>query len=261
MPALVSEFDGGQYHQALNEQQIATAAATIAQFHAAQAKITLPTDADRNPEHDGAKTRNDAVGDYLKRLGAAEKNLHQASKDALDANVANKTRHLPKGLMHSDLRPENFLFSEGDTSMTLLDLERVKPNGELLFDLATFISKSVVIAELQHQIPPKHEEKIAAFLKSYHEKRPLTADEVKALPEYIQSRTFYVTALRSGLEKTKPDLYIDLDTGLNIQTSLQQYLDKTNFKDMLGVDEKTQEAERSDPMRLVNPAMGKAKGF
>lgn len=259
--ATISQFIEGKYHKTLSETHLKSAATEIAKFHAAIDKVTPPDEKDFNPKNDSAKTRKDTIGDYMERLKAEGVDQNNpttlVSKTAFDDNVANKDRNLPKGLTHGDLRPENFLFSEDGNDMALLDLERAKHGGEMLFDLATFISKSIVIAELQVDSSPESQarvaQKVEAFVKSYNEKRPLTPDELEALPEYIQSRTFYVTALRSGLAESKPELHIDVKTGLGIQDNLQQYLQRTNFKEMLGVDEKAkvQDPEPLGPERFI----------
>lgn len=170
----VVDGDSGTY-EGINDDQLISLGASLARLH----KLAW------NPQ-EGSKTNNTTyILDVYNQFSGAEIEDSPENKDFLavleqdyrlfsSAHMQAELGMLPTGLIHNDLIPDNVLFKD-DTVASFVDLEEIG-RGIMLLDVARVLNSWCFVNE------EPQADRMAAFLKSYNESRPLTSDEVDMLP-------------------------------------------------------------------------------
>ncbi len=119
---------------------------------------------------------------YLSRKTEIEKvcpRLYQKTKKYLDAlQIVENDFDIPKGLIHSDIRIDNILFSKQGKILCLLDFDNFY-HGYLLTDLVTAIYFHCFERDKLDK------KKMKALISSYQEHRILTAEENELITVFL----------------------------------------------------------------------------
>lgn len=139
------------------------------------------------------------------------KDMARAAGEKAWRYVTGKTGKLPTGFVHSDLHPENLIFSGvNNAEVDLLDWGNFKHERPLLHDVINALIRSAKKGTA-HAGPVFDPQKAAAFLRGYDSVRPLTSLEVELLPKmlfekacarsYLEMRQFENGELIAGYDK------------------------------------------------------------
>ena len=143
---------------------------------------------------EGSKTNNTTyILDVYDQFSNAEIDDCQENKDFLgvlkqdhgyfsSGLIQNKLDTLPTGLIHNDLIPDNILFKD-DTVASFVDLEEIG-QGIMLLDIARVLNSWCFVND------EPQADRMASFLKSYHESRPFSVNEVAMLPVMMHFVSF-----------------------------------------------------------------------
>lgn len=171
-------------------EQVATA---LAQLHVALQYYPLH----RSNNH-GQDWWKDTKAQIKPLLSSSDQDLlEQVFAEFLQAQLHYPDR--PQGLIHGDLFRDNTLF-EGDHLSGLIDFSELS-SDELLLDIAICMNDfcshwpDVALDQAKTQL----------FLQTYHQVRPLTPDEQKALPAYLAMAAcrFWLSRLQVGLRNER----------------------------------------------------------
>ena len=125
--------------------------------------------------------------------------LSQADGDCLDEEIGHyqglDLAHLPRGVIHADLFPDNVLLRHGDIS-GVIDFYYAC-NEVLIYDLAITANQWCADNDAHLSAP-----RLGAFLSAYHARRPLLAAERKVWPAMLR-----YAALRFWISRLKDKLF------------------------------------------------------
>lgn len=136
------------------------------------------------------------VDEPLRQLGAFEPFADQTARLAYLQESAlaawEQASRLPKtlpyfGLCHGDAKSDNALYGE-DGSVTLIDFE-FSGIGWRAYDLATYIWVKIVDGP---ELDWSRKDLFRALLAGYQSVRPLTPEEIQALPGFAALRQFFL---------------------------------------------------------------------
>ena len=119
----------------------------------------------------------------------------EAALDRFDAHAAPRLANLPRQFVHNDIQPHNVVVDEHDTDRMagILDF------GDMV---RTPVACDLGVAAAYHVLPGGHPlETVAEYVAAFHAVRPLSAEELEALPALIlarQATTIVITSRRAA---------------------------------------------------------------
>lgn len=169
-PAALISFLDGLSVSSPNTQNCGELGASMAQMHLAVSDFNLS-----RPNDLSVEGWMNLVKKCEERANECYSGLENIIHQEIDYLEKHWPRNLPTGIIHADLFPDNVFFLNGKLS-GLIDYY-FACSDILVYDIAICLNSWCFEANNSFNI-----EKAASLIKSYNEVRPLSADEISALP-------------------------------------------------------------------------------
>lgn len=168
--------------------------------------------------------------------------LASLATTAVQILLTKKHKNLPRGIIHGDLHFNNILCDQGKQPV-INDFDRVRPST-LIEDIVQLASEFCVRRSASGEAKPQEtvdKKKLEAMLQGYHEVRPLTPQEVAALPDLIYERS-----IKRDLGAQRKDIFELDDVPANYadNAKLSKELKAMDFFALLDVTAPTQQPVR-----------------
>jgi len=183
-PAIITTFLDGAWPREITPAHGAAVGETLARMHLA-AKDFSP----KRKNGMGPAAWRSLISACLREADTLEAGLSGQLSSALDDIEKNWPRHLPQGAVHADLFPDNVFFKDGALSGVIdfyfactetFAYDLMLTLNPWCFDKAGTLDRATS----------------AALLTAYHAVRPLSADEIKALPFLGRAAALRIVATR-----------------------------------------------------------------
>jgi homoserine kinase type II len=182
--AVITSFLNGKSPQKIEPFHCAVMGETLAGLHTAAQNFTQPKNNDMGIA--AWRTLITACGD---KTDSIESGLYEFLMQELLFLEQNLPSDLPRGVVHADLFPDNVFF-DGEKLTGIIDFY-FACSETLVYDL--MLTLNAWCFEKNQPLDPQ---KSAAFLNSYHQRRPLTPDEQKYLPFFGRAAALRIIATR-----------------------------------------------------------------
>ncbi|MDY0009953.1 MAG: homoserine kinase [Bdellovibrionales bacterium] len=183
-PAIITTFLHGASLRDITPAHCAALGETLARMHLAAADF-----AQTRANTMGITAWRDLITASASHAEKCETGLYQELQNALTQTAQTWPQNLPQGCVHADLFPDNVFFS-GDALSGVIDFY--------------FACTEIFAYDLMLTLNPwcfdksghLDTAKSAALLAAYHAVRPLSADEIAALPAMGQAAALRIVATR-----------------------------------------------------------------